>query len=356
MKNFYKNNTLDAVESQNLALKIAMSPFVFQAVRIMFKRGVLQCLFESEKGLTTQEVAQNTGFSKYSAQCLLESGLGFEITLFEDGIWNLGNTGWWFLSNKMIQVNMDFTHDVCYEGLFHLEEALDRGEPAGLKVFGDWPTVYEGLSSLPEHVQKSWFGFDHFYSDNAFPEVLKVLFRKPVGKLLDIGGNTGKWAKKCVSFDKNVNVTIMDLPQQCQTAKEQLSEFEERERIHFHPANVLDPNTQFPQGFDIIWMSQFLDCFSEEEVISILKRAAASMTEGSRVYILETYWDRQKYDGAAMSLHQTSLYFTAIANGNSKMYFTEDMIQCIESAGLRLVHEVDNIGLGHTLFGCELGR
>jgi hypothetical protein len=41
---------------------------------------------------------------------------------------------------------MDFTHDVSYLGTFHLQEALTTGKPAGLKVLGDWPTIYEGLS------------------------------------------------------------------------------------------------------------------------------------------------------------------------------------------------------------------
>ena len=44
------------------------------------------------------------------------------------------------------------------------------------------------------------------------------------------------------------------------------------ERIHGHGANLLDRDVPFPTGFDAVWMSQFLDCFSEEEVISILTR------------------------------------------------------------------------------------
>jgi hypothetical protein len=36
----------------------------------------------------------------------------------------------------------------------------------------------------------------------------------------------------------------------------------------FYPANLLDEKTVFPKGFDAIWMSQFLDCFSETEIVS----------------------------------------------------------------------------------------
>ena len=89
--------------------------------------------------------------------------------------------------------------------------------------------------------------------------------------------------------------------------------------IHGYGANLLEPEVPFPTGFDAIWMSQFLDCFSEEEVTSILTRAARSMSRESRLYIMETFWNRQKFDTAAYCLTQISLYFTAMANGNSKM-------------------------------------
>ena len=38
--------------------------------------------------------------------------------------------------------------------------------------------------------------------------------------------------------------------------------------------------------FDAVWMSQFLDCFSEEQIVSILRRAAKVMDSGSRLYIM----------------------------------------------------------------------
>jgi hypothetical protein len=77
------------------------------------------------------------------------------------------------------------------------------------------------------------------------------------------------------------------------------------------------------------------------------------MTPETRIFIMETLWDRQKYETAAFCLTMTSLYFTALANGNSKMYHTEDMQQCIEQAGLEVEQIHDLLGLGHSIIVCR---
>ena len=124
------------------------------------------------------------------------------------------------------------------------------------------------------------------------------------------------------------------------------------ERIKGYAVNLLDEHSTFPKSeraLDAIWMSQFLDCFSMPEIISILKRAKQAMTSETRIYIMETLWDRQRYETAAFCLTMTSLYFTALANGNSKMYNTEDMRYCIEQAGLQIEQIHDHLGLGHSI-------
>jgi len=125
------------------------------------------------------------------------------------------------------------------------------------------------------------------------------------------------------------------------------------ERIHGHGCNLLDKTVPFPEGFHAIWLSQFLDCFSEEEVTSILTRAAASMNVDTKLYIMETFWNRQRFETAAYALTQISIYFTAMANGNSKMYHSDDMIRCIENAGLTVEEIKDGIGEGHSIVICK---
>ena len=127
------------------------------------------------------------------------------------------------------------------------------------------------------------------------------------------------------------------------------------ERIDARPMNVLERENDFPTDVnpDIIWMSQFLDCFSEEEILSILSRVKKVMHPGARLLIMETFWDRQKYEPASFCLTMTSLYFTAMANGNSKMYHSDDMIRLVSEAGLEVEEIHDGLGQGHSILVCK---
>lgn len=353
----YAHDRIPAREAQRLAEYIAFGPVIFQASRLMLKFGILDLLRDSADGLTETEIASAAGISPYAAKVLLEASLSIGTVTVnpENDRFSLSKTGWFLLTDKATRINVDFNHDVNYEGWFRLEEALLEGRPAGLEHFGGWPTVYEGLSSLPPQVQKSWFGFDHFYSDGSFDQALEIVFSLKPRNLMDVGGNTGKWALRCVGYDKDVRVTVVDLPQQLEMMEGNKAGRPGEERIEGYGMNLLDASLPFPSSkeWDVIWMSQFLDCFGEEEIVSILSRAAAVMTPGSRLCIMETFWDRQKFETAALCLTLTSLYFTAIANGNSKMYHSEDMERLVSRAGLEVETIHDGLGLGHSIMVCR---
>lgn len=354
----YTKEQKKAGEAQEKAYFIAFGPIIFQVGRLMIKFGILDMLRDSEEGMTQAEIVEKTGLTPYAVKVLMEGSLCIGLVLVDTTTdrFTLSKTGWFLLTDPSIRVNVDFNHDVNYEGWFLLEEALKKGYPAGLKHFGDWPTIYEGLSSLPEQVQKSWFGFDHFYSDHSFDQALQIVFGNKPKTLLDVGGNTGRWALRCVDFDNDVNVTIMDLPQQLELMRSFVKGKKGFERIDGYGINLLDNNQQFPtnQHYDIIWMSQFLDCFGEDEILSIVSRAAKIMDKNSRLCIMETFWDRQKYTVSAFALTMTSLYFTALANGNSKMYHSDDMARLVKEAGLEVETIHDGLGHGHSIMVCRI--
>lgn len=349
-----------ALEAQYLAHFISWSPVVFQLSRLMIKFGILDLLHDNSQGMTYEEISEKTKLSLYAVKVLLEGSLcvGLVIVDGKTGRFSLSKTGWFLLTDPSVRINIDFNHDVNYIGWFYLEEALKEGRPAGLKHFGDWPTIYEGLSQLPEQVQKSWFAFDHFYSDGSFDQALEIVFNLHPKSLLDVGGNTGHWALRCVEFDKNVSVTIMDLPQQLELMHGFIKGRKGDGRIDGFGINLLDHEAQFPtdKHFDVIWMSQFLDCFNEEEIVSVLSRASMIMDENNRLCIMETLWDRQKYPTAAFDLTMTSLYFSVMANGNSKMYHSDDLERLINKAGLSIESIHDGLGLGHSILVCRKNK
>ncbi|MDR3336103.1 MAG: class I SAM-dependent methyltransferase [Treponema sp.] len=346
----YYEDKIRAVNAKFEAQKIAFAPLTFQAVRAMLELGVLAKVSAAgDAGLSREEIAGQCGISVYGAGVLVEIALGMNILKLkqeEDAGPErliLGKTGWFLLEDEMTRVNFNFTNDVCYEGAFDLTESIRTGKPKGLRVFGEkWRTIYEALSSLPDQARKSWFEFDHFYSDVAFPDALPIVFsgsggngKKPK-RLFDIGGNTAKWAISCCTYDPDVKVTIVDLPGQTAMAEKNAAAAGFADRISVYPYDILDRNTALPSGAEAVWMSQFLDCFSLEEVTGILSKIHGAVDGKADIYVLEPLWDMQRFEASAYSLEATSLYFTCMANGNSKMYRFGELSGAVEKAGFEL--------------------
>jgi SAM-dependent methyltransferase len=350
----YDKDPLTAMEAVTAAQWLAFAPLAFQATSALRDRGVLAALAKAgTEGCTLEEVQEATGLSTYAARVLLEAGLGLHITWRDAGRFRLGKLGRFLLEDGMTRANFDFTRDVCYQAAAHLGESLQEGRAAGLKELGPWATIYEGLSVLPEPARGSWHAFDHFYSDRAFPQACRLLAADAPARLLDIGCNTGKWAQFCLERLPQLQVGLVDLPAQLARARARLEEAGLSARVQSHAIDMLDANAALPTGHDLIWMSQFLDCFSDDEVVAILRKARAALPPNGRIWILELFWDRQRFEAAAFSLQQTSLYFSCVANGNSQMYDSAVFLGLVERAGLTVTRLTDGIGGYHTLLECR---
>ncbi len=347
---FFTKDSKTAFEAITAAQFIAFAPIVFQASKSLRDLGILEVINKSgTNGITLTEICEKISLTEYGIRVLVEAGLGIGLILINEEKYSITKTGVFILNDKMTRVNMDFSNDVCYEGMFTLSDSIKETKPTGLKALGPWPTVYEGLSVLPQSAKDSWFNFDHYYSDGSFDIALNHLFKKNPKHILDIGANTGKFALKSMAKDKAVKVTLLDLPIQLAVAKENINEAGFSGRVTYHPINILEESNRFPKGADVIWMSQFLDCFSEKEIISILKRCHEAISEDGHIYIMETFWDKQKFEPGAFSLQMTSLYFTNIANGNSQMYDSKVFNKLIDAAGFNIVEQLDNIGISHSI-------
>jgi hypothetical protein len=339
-------------EAMGEAHKIAFYPMIFQAVRSMIKFGVLPCLCERKGGADRENLERVSGLSPYAVGLMLDPALLVGIVREREGSFFFFFLGRLLVEDKSVRASMDFMHDVCYQGVFALDRSLETKKPEGLKVFGDWDTIYQGLCHLPENASESWFNFDNFYSDFVFDDATKIVLENKPKVVYDIGGNTAKFDAALFKADGGVRAVIIDLPQTLERARANLSAAGLADRVEFVPMDVLDPQARLPVGADAIWMSQFLDCFSPEDIVSILKKSKEALNPGGTVFILEPFVDLQD-SGAALALTCISLYFACMANGRSRMYRRSEMEGFVKEAGLSVSRVHQGMGMfNHTLMEC----
>lgn len=332
---------------------LAWGPVLFQAARVARDRGLLRELIRAGgHGASVEELAQATETSPYGVTVLLEGGMAAGLVTRDEERFRPTALAFLVERDPMTRANMNFVHDVCYRAMAHLDEAVAEGRPAGLVELGPWPTVYEGLAHLGEPARTSWLEFDHFYSDDSFPKVLPWVFSDAPRRILDVGGNTGKFALACLEQDAEVHITVADLPGQLESCRQALRAAGREDRASFHPVNLLSLDATLPGGHDVIWMSQFLCCFSEVEIVHILRAARAAMGPSTKLFIMDNFWDKQANPAARVVLQAASLYFTCVANGNSRLYDSATLLACVERAGFAVEWVRDGIGLGHSLIAC----
>ncbi len=348
--------SLKAIDALEAAQRIAFAPFVFQTTVSLRKLGILDLIFEKRKrgGISLDNISKELSISKYGIGVLLEIAESSDIVFKnEQGNYEITKVGYFLNSHETVNVNINFTNEVCYKGLYHLEESIKTGKPSGLKELGNWNTVYEGLSALPPEIKKAWFEFDHHYSDGVFNDALEIVFRNNPKTIFDIGGNTGKFALSACKYSDDVNIKIIDLPGQLNVALNNTKNAGFENRVSGFEIDWLsNEKLQIPTGANTIWMSQFLDCFSKEEILKILTTAVQSMDDNTELLIMETYTDRQKFDNAKFILEATSIYFTVMANGNSKMYKATEMEELVSNAGMMIKEDI-SVGDYHTIFVCK---
>lgn len=353
MKEFQQPDDRNAYEAKFEAQKIAFSPFVFQAVRALLKTGILRRVAEGGKqGVSIKEIASDLDIDAYGIGVLLDLALTARLVWQrpETEAFVLDKIGYFLLGDEMTRVNFNFTADVNYLALDKLTDAILSGKPAGLREFTtEHDTIYPFISQLPEPAKTSWFEFDHYYSDGSFEIALeKVLADRPK-VVVDIGGNTGKFAGECLRRDSAVKMVMVDLPGQIDVARANLAAAGLDSRVRFEGRDLLAEELPDLRDADVVWMSQFLDCFSLAQISAIMRRVRAATAPSCKVYVMELLWDRQEPE-AAYCLNATSLYFTAVANGRSRMYSAKDLLGAMEAEGFTLAKQWDDIGVGgHSL-------
>ncbi len=337
------------IEALSEAQKLAFAPMSFQALASMIDLGILK--FLDKNSVTLQDIINGLNLDEYTVKTLLQIAEVISIAEEIEGKYTLLPKGEAFLYDEMTIANFNFVRNICYLGASELTNSFIRKTPEGLKKFisDKESTIYPIIPNLAEPMKSSWYDFDNLYSDNCFDKVFEIISSK-YKRIFDIGGNTGKFEKICLK-NSGIEITMLDL---AENISARIND-PELNGCDFYPVNVLDKNIVYPKMENAaILMSQFLDCFSKEQILKILTDLKNNIDKESSIFILEPFTNNQNFEAAKFSLVHISLYFTCMANGVSKMYEQGEIIDLIKKAGLELIKVHNNIGpFDYTLLECR---
>ena len=150
----------------------------------------------------------------------------------------------------------------------------------------------------------------HERSEFYSPKVAKHIARKPVGRLLDLGGGPGSYSAAVLRKDKKATATLLDRAAAIQVAREILKPSPVISRFDFMEGDLFQ--TDYGKEFDTVLYSNILHIYDPKENKQLLKKIHRCLKKAGRLILVDLFLKENRtepYDAALFSL--TMLMFTA---------------------------------------------
>lgn len=104
-------------------------------------------------------------------------------------------------------------------------------------------------------------------------------------QMLDVGGNSGEFARQVCSANPQLEAVVYDLPLVCDIGETHLKDAPEKERVRFVKRS--SDVEALPTGCDLITFKSMLHDWPEKEMTKFLARAHAALEPGGKLLIFE---------------------------------------------------------------------
>ncbi len=170
----------------------------------------------------------------------------------------------------------------------------------------------------------------HERSEKYSKELAKIVSRKAVGNMVDIGGGPGSYSAEILKLDKKAHTLLIDRSATLNVAKKILKNSSVYKRFKFCAGDIF--KADFEAENDTVLYSNILHIYNVQENIQLLKKIHACLKKGGRILIADLFLndDRTKpYDAALFSL--TMLMFTE----TGRTYSFKETEQLLSEIGFR---------------------
>jgi SAM-dependent methyltransferase len=168
----------------------------------------------------------------------------------------------------------------------------------------------------------------HERSELYSGKVADIVTRKPVGRLIDLGGGPGSYSTAILRKDKKASATLFDRKATLKVAKEILSGTKVYSRFNLLEGDLFD--TDYGKNYDTVFFSNILHIYNPRENSFLFKKIHRALVSGGRFILVDLFLRDNKtdpFDAALFSL--TMLMFTA----TGKTYTFTETEALLKAAG-----------------------
>lgn len=219
-------------------------------------------------------------------------------------------------------------------GVLAMVERLRSDRPAGADGGGGVGFIYrEGLRSAMEAEEGARF-FTLALAGrarNVAPALADAVRLPDATMLVDVAGGTGVYTVALLRANPGLRAVVWDRPEVLRVASEFVSGAGLEGRVDLRPGDMFrDP---FPEGADVVLLSNVLHDWAERECEVILRRCAEGLPAGGRLLVHDVFLDDDLGGPLPVALYSAALF--SVTEGRA--YSAGEYRSMLDRAGFDVV-------------------
>ena len=288
----------------------------FQGARVLLTANNYRVFDYLKKQKAAAGLAKDIGADKRATEILLDALTGLGLLKKQKGQYKNSSLASQFLVSESPYYQGDIIRhaDTLWQNWSGLDNVVKTGKPH--HVSHDHRAFILGMHNLA--VLKA-------------SNVLKAVGLKGVKKVLDLGGGPGTYTIEMAK--KGISVTIFDTPETIEIAKEVIKKSGVK-NINFLQGDFLADD--FGRDYDLIFISQILHAYSEDDNIMVLKKCRNALNKNGRIVIQEFFIDKDRTHPVQAALFSINM----LANtSGGRCYSPEEIKRWYLKTGFRKIQK-----------------
>lgn len=276
--------------------------------------------------LTVAEISQRTGVPVDALERLIRAAVALRLLekRSRERI-GLGALGSPLANNEGLRALVDH-HALLYDDLRHPVSLLRAHAAADTELGRYYPYAADGSAPVPREVAS----YSALMSATAAPIIAEVLDAVPFskcGRVLDVGGGEGRFARALAERWPHLEVGLFDLPSVAARAVEISGRTGPKILVEGGDFRA----DEIPGKWDVITLLRILLDHGDSTVLQLLKRAHRALRPGGRVLIAEPMAGVR----GAEKVGDAYFGFYLFAMGNGRARRQSELTELCLSAGFR---------------------